>query len=155
MAGDGDGALAAFEDMALVDERVAVAQRDFLYEPRAENVLLQLVACDDAATLVGDREGMIPARIRWPAMRRDLRVVGTAERRAKEIARQRSKVLQDGLVVGDRRIVDPGRRVERRELSALAFDLHRAKVTGGKVDDDLDALGLDRVKAFRHARSSA
>ena len=61
--------------------------------------------------------------VRRPAVRRNGGIVGGAERRTEEIAREKAQVRQQRLVGGNVRVVHPGRGVERRERAAVALDL--------------------------------
>jgi hypothetical protein len=119
---------------------MSVAERDLLDEPRAERPLLQFEARDRAAVRMRSGVDVRPLRIGRPAMRRNVRIVGGAERRAEEVAGEEAEVGKDGLVVCDRRIVNPWGGVKGRDFPAARLELDGARMSDREIDDDARSL---------------
>ena len=145
--------LAALKNVPLVDEGMAVAKDDLLRQPRAHHLFLQCKARDRPARRMLARLDKVPAGIRRPAMRGRFLHVVAPKRCAEKIAREAAEVWKDRLVVGDRRIVYPRRRVERRQVSAAEKNLDRAEMPDVEIDFDADPLGENRVETFGHLPS--
>src|SRR5688572_25400968 len=136
MAGGGNLAGAALENMPRVDEGVAVAKRDLLDQARAVGTLLKRKARHGTALRMFRRVLVLPARIGRPAVGRHARIVSAAERRAEEVAGKEAKIGWNRLVVCNRGVIDPGRRVERRQAPSVALDLEGPDVADRQVNDE-------------------
>ena len=140
----------AGEHMALIEERMAVAEREFLGELRAHHRLLQREARRDGAPrpLLADEA---PGGIGRPAMRRRARLdIAGTERGAEEIAGKVFQVRLDLRIVRDRRIVDPRRGVQRGKRAAAGLNREAADMADGEIDGECDARRRDTMESVCH-----
>src|SRR5205085_10772510 len=87
-----------------------------------------------------------PRRVRRPTVGRRRFEIAGGKRRTEEVAGEEAQIRGQAFVAGDRRIIDPRRRVQRLDASTALLDLQRADLTCADVDDRTDPVSLDRVE---------